>query len=403
VLFSLCFLLFINAMSIGLVFPIFAPLFTESYAPLFQPGTALSTQTFYYSMILSIPTFCMVLGAPFWGRVSDRIGRKKVLLIGLTGLAASFIFSALGIAAGSLFILFASRALAGFMDGSEAIAQAAIVDLSLPHEKARNMGYATFAGTIGFIIGPIVGGVLAEPALTGKFHYEFPFIASLFLSLANAVALKIFLPDKLIVPTVPSRISYFKLLREGFVFCFDKRIKAFSLLLFILQWFLASYFQLSTVMLAERFHYSSGKIGLFTTFLGAIFSVAIFFVMHVLLKRLTYVTLLRTGICFIAFSILSCIYLKDSSLLAWFAVVPMMVGIAMMYNVLLVLISNAVTKTEQGEAMGSGTALKALAWLVAGIFISVTYPNLLALLLIMLCVAGIAFWITIAFVFEANH
>ncbi len=122
VIFSLCFLLFINSMSIGLVFPIFAPLFTQSPSPLFGPEVSLTTQSFYYSMILAVPTFFIVIGAPFWGRISDHLGRKSVLLIGLVGIAVSFAFSATGIFLGSLFILFFSRALAGFMDGSEAIA-----------------------------------------------------------------------------------------------------------------------------------------------------------------------------------------------------------------------------------------------------------------------------------------
>src|SRR3989338_1379852 len=235
IIFSLCFLLFINAMSSGLVFPIFAPLFTQSTAPLFAAGKTLSTQSFFYSMILAVPTFCMVFGAPFWGRISDRIGRKKVLLISLTGIAVSFAFSVYGIFIASLVLLFVSRALAGFMDGSESIAQAAIADLSKPQEKVRNMGFATFAGTIGFIIGPMVGGLLANPALTGKFHYEFPFLLSLLLTLINAAALYLFFPSDplLIMHSQPK--NYFRMLIKGFAICWDKRIRIFSILLFVLQ------------------------------------------------------------------------------------------------------------------------------------------------------------------------
>lgn len=148
------------------MFPLFAPLFTQAAEPLFHPGVALSTQSFFYTLILAVPTVFIMIGAPFWGRISDRIGRRYVLLIGLIGVGLSFALSALGIMWGSLMILFVSRALAGFMDGSEAVAQATIADLSTPQEKARHLGYATFAGTIGFIIGPIVGGVLGEESFS---------------------------------------------------------------------------------------------------------------------------------------------------------------------------------------------------------------------------------------------
>ena len=134
--------------------------------------------------------------------------------------------------------------------------------------------------------------------------------------------------------------------------CWDKRIRWFSFLLFVLQWCLAAYFQISTLVLAEQFKYSSSQIGLFTTFLGACFSLGILFVLHVLLRCLKYLILLRVGLSLIAISILSAIYFHQSTLLAWVSVIPMMFGIAMMYNVLLVLVSNSVrnmNKVKQWE------------------------------------------------------
>ena len=384
---SLCLLLFINAMSIGLVFPIFAPLFTQSYQPLFAATTSLSTQSLFYTLILAVPTFCMVIGAPFWGRLSDQKGRKIILITSLAGIAASFVFSALGVYWGSLAVLFISRAIAGFMDGSEAVAQAAIADLSEAGDKARNMGFATFAGTIGFIIGPMVGGFLAEPALTGKYHYEIPFVLSLILTVVNIVVLNAFFPKEIITAnTAPIKTSYISLLSKGFSFCFDKRIRRLSFLLFVLQGCLAAFFQLSTLSLVEKFHYSSGEVGLFTTFLGAVFSGGIFFVIHVLLSRISHLTLLKSGIGLIAIAIISALYFHQSPLMAWISVIPLMLGIAMMYNVLLAFVSNAVSDDEQGEAMGSGTALKALGWLSSSLLVGLLYPHLVVILIVLLMV-----------------
>ncbi len=389
---SLCLLLFINAMSIGLVFPIFAPLFTLSHAPLFSINTLLSTQTLFYTMILAVPTLCMVFGAPFWGRMSDQKGRKIILITSLLGIATSFGLSAFGIYWGSLFVLFASRILAGFMDGAEAVAQAAIAELSTSGDKTRNMAFATFAGTIGFIIGPILGGFLAEPSLTGRFHYEIPFVVSLILTSANALILYYSFPKKSVVTALSKQqTSYIKILSQGFSFCFDTRIRALSFLLFVLQYCLGAFFQLSTLILVEKFHYSSSEVGLFTTFLGACFSGGIFFVIHVLLQRVSHLKLLKLGISLLCFSVLSAIYFRHSTLIAWVSVVPMMVGIAMMYNVLLAFISNAVSAEEQGKAMGSGTALKAFGWLISGVFVGYFYSNLLLVLGTMLILVVLAF------------
>ncbi len=395
-IFSLCLLLFINAMSIGLVFPIFAPLFTQSAEPLFNPGTALSTQSLLYTMILAIPTIFILLSAPFWGRLSDQAGRKKVLLMGLIGVALSFVLSALGIFWGSLWLLFLSRALAGFMDGSEAVAQAAIADFSSPGDKARNMGLATFAGTIGFIIGPIVGGFLAEPSVTGRFHYEIPFVASLLITLINALVLYLFFPKQQssLKPISVAKISYIRLLTKGFSICFDKRIFNFSFLVFVLQWCLAAFFQLSTLVLVEKFHYSSGQVGLFTTFLGACFSGGIFLIVHVFLQRVRHSWLLKIGIFLIVVALLTALCLHQSVLWVWIAVVPLMLGIAMMYNVLLSFVSNAVSSAEQGDAIGSVTALKALGWLSSGLLIGLLYPHFVVVLVIMLVVVIFALFST---------
>ncbi len=389
VVFSLCLLLFINAMSIGLVFPIFAPLFTQSPEPLFSAGVSLSTQSLFYSMILAVPTFFMVFGAPFWGRISDRIGRKTVLIIGLIGVAVSFSLSSFGILFGSLLILFFSRALAGFMDGSESVAQAAIIDSSQPHEKVRNMSFATFAGTIGFIIGPILGGVLAEPKLTGTFHYEVPFVVSFLLTLGNALILQIYFPATRSEPSAAGgeQTGYGALLRQGFAFCFDRRLRKLSYLLWVLHLCLAAFFQLTTIVLVEKYHYSSGKVGLFTTFLGAAFSAGIFLVIHVFLNRVSHKKLLQSGIALMILALLLAVYWRHSPLFAWISIVPLMLGIAMMYNVLLVFISNAVAAHEQGEAMGSGTALKALGWLAAGLLVGGLYPNVLIILGVLIILA----------------
>ena len=209
--------------------------------------------------------------------MSDHVGRKLVLLLGLTGVALSFLLSTFAISWGSLCVLFISRAIAGFMDGSEAIAQAAIADLSIGKEKARHMAFATFAGTIGFIIGPVLGGFLAEPSFTGHFHYEIPFLVSFLLTLINVFILYWYFPKQPPTHDYSKKIGYLTILSKGFFLAFDRRIRIYSWLIFILQWSLAMFYQISTLFLVEQFHYSSSELGLFTTFLGISFSGGILF------------------------------------------------------------------------------------------------------------------------------
>lgn len=101
--------------------------------------------------------------APFWGRVSDRIGRRPVLLIGLAGSAASYALFAL---AGHWWVLLASRLLDGGSGATINVGQAYLADATAPGDRARAMGKIGAAVGLGFIVGPMLGGITAGGGVT---------------------------------------------------------------------------------------------------------------------------------------------------------------------------------------------------------------------------------------------
>ena len=113
--------------------------------------------------LLATYSLCQLLTAPFWGRLSDRVGRRPVLMASLT--ASAFAYLWLG-AAGALWMLYAARALAGACAGNIAAAQAYVADITRPEERAHGMGMIGAAFGLGFIFGPALGGFLAgnDPA-----------------------------------------------------------------------------------------------------------------------------------------------------------------------------------------------------------------------------------------------
>lgn len=144
--------------------------------------------------------------APILGRISDRIGRKPVIIVSLLGTAAGSFISG---AAGALWVLFIGRAIDGASGASVAVAQGAVADLAPPDQRARLMGLLGAAFGLGFILGPIIGGLAA----LGGPHV--PFYVAGTVALVNAVAAAVRLPEtkKKSDPdaVLPARVSRFAL------------------------------------------------------------------------------------------------------------------------------------------------------------------------------------------------
>src|SRR6185295_6024668 len=152
------------------------------------------------------------------------------------------------------------------------------------------------------------------------FHYEIPFLVSFLLTLANIIILYWYFPKQPPTHEYPKKIGYLEILSKGFVIAFDHRIRVYSWLIFILQWSLATFYQISTLFLVEQFQYSSGELGVFTTFLGICFSGGIFFVIHALLNRFNHVHILKAGIGFLILSMISALSFSSSELFPWISV-----------------------------------------------------------------------------------
>jgi DHA1 family tetracycline resistance protein-like MFS transporter len=137
----------IDLVGFGLVIPLL-----PFYAVRFGASPQLVTS------LLAIYSLMALLSAPLWGRLSDRIGRRPVLMSSLAAGALAYLWMG---AADALWMLLAARGLAGICAGNIAAAQAYIADVTTPENRAKGMGLIGAAFGLGFIIGPALGGLLA--------------------------------------------------------------------------------------------------------------------------------------------------------------------------------------------------------------------------------------------------
>jgi DHA1 family tetracycline resistance protein-like MFS transporter len=172
---SILSIVFIDLIGFGMIIPIL-PLYAQRFqATEWQIGILLAS----YS-------FMQFLASPVLGWLSDRYGRKPVLLCSLVGSAAGYLLMA---NAASLAILFAARILAGIAGASVGTASAYIADITPPEDRSKRIGLIGAAFGIGFVLGPAIGGILSH------FSVIAPFWFAAILSVLNAILMWIVLPE----------------------------------------------------------------------------------------------------------------------------------------------------------------------------------------------------------------
>ena len=164
--------IFIDAVGFGIVMPVLPGLLMRTGGLDLSGAIEVAA---WIGIAMAVATF---FAAPVIGNLSDRFGRRPVLLIALAGLSLDYLLLTL---ADTLLLVFLGRLVSGIFGGSYGAAQAAIADITPPEQRARNFGYVGAAFGVGFIAGPVLGGLLAG------FGDRAPFLAAAALAGANFV------------------------------------------------------------------------------------------------------------------------------------------------------------------------------------------------------------------------
>ena len=168
----------IDAIGIGLIFPILPSLLKQV--------TGSGEVSLMYGVILALYSLMQFVFSPVLGALSDRFGRRPVLLVSIAGAAIDFLVMALSKA---FWVLLVGRAIAGMTAANMAVATAYVSDITEERERAKRFGYMSACFGIGFIIGPVLGGLLGAVWLRG------PFFAAAVINALNFVLVFAVLPE----------------------------------------------------------------------------------------------------------------------------------------------------------------------------------------------------------------
>ena len=342
--------LFIDGMGLSLLFPIINSIIIDPsshFLPFFMP---LATREFLYGLVIGIYMICWLFGAAILGDLSDICGRKKSLMICLAGACSGYGLSGIAIGASSIVLLIVGRVIAGFTAGSQPIAQAAIVDVSSEEHKARNIGFILLSVSMGFILGPLLGGVLSDNHVVSWFSFSTPMYFAALLSLLNMLLLQMLFKETFVKST-PIKI---KLSRAVTVFieAFQhKKIRKLSIvmLFMILGW--SNYYTFIPFYVHEKFHYTTLQQAYFMAMLGIGFSIGSAFLVDYFSKRFNNRNNVLVGMI-IAAIFIGFVLFNINEVADWFFTIIIAASICVAYSIIITLFSDEVGPDEQGWVMG---------------------------------------------------
>jgi DHA1 family tetracycline resistance protein-like MFS transporter len=358
--------IFLDVAGLILVLPVLTPLILNTNSGMLPSNTPLLLRDFLYGFTIALYPLFMFFSTPILGDLSDKFGRKTILLWCLFLGTASYAIAAIAVIFKSLFVLLASRAIAGLAAGTQSIATAAIIDMSTSQTKTKNLAWVVFTSSLGLIIGPAVGGFTAEKNIVGWFGFDTPFFIAAGVCLLNSILLYFSLKE-----TKPTKSDDKIQLTKGFTlfiaaFAEQKfRLLAMLYFCFILAWSL--YFQTINWFFIEKYQYSVYKLGLFVAFIGLIFALTTSIVTRFLMRLFSRET---TAFAFFIFTmgianIGSAMSHSESAQWLWVILNGMSEVICV--TVALSIFSNLVDLDSQGWIMGVTGSIAAITWVVGGL------------------------------------
>ena len=250
-------IVYVDMLGIGLAFPVLPQLIRQ-----FAHGD-FSRASWIYGLIAAAYALMQFLLAPVLGGLSDRFGRRPVLLLALLGMGINYLVLAV---APNIGWLIAGRLVAGTMGASYSTASAYLADITPPEKRAQSFGLIGAAFGFGFITGPAIGGVLGDIGL------RIPFLAASVLCFANLVFGYYFLPESL----AEENRKAFDITRANPVGALVEigRTRAVLglMLVFVLATFANRVAESTWVLFATyRFHWSAAAVGLSLAMVGVVF------------------------------------------------------------------------------------------------------------------------------------
>ena len=363
--------IFIDLLGVGIVIPILAPLFLVPFTSFLPMDYTYQNRVFLMGILAATYPLAQFIGAPLLGALSDRYGRKPMLIISLAGTLLGYLLFGFGIITKSIPLLFIARAIDGVTGGNISVAQSAIADVSDAKTRARNFGFIGMAFGLGFVLGPYIGGKLVDPTVVSWFTQSTPYFFTAVLTGINILSLWFLFPEtiKEKIHTTISLTSGVKNLVKAFSI---KKLRTLFIVSFLMAFGFNFFTQFFNAFLIEKFHVTPSQAGDIFAYMGLFVAIFQGGLLPFINKKFSSEQILRVTILGLALGFILLLLPNDKSWI--FLVIPVLALFqGLSQPNITALISLQGKDNSQGDILGGNQSINSLAQAIPPIISGVIF------------------------------
>jgi MFS family permease len=356
--------IFVGFVGYSLMITVLTPALMSNHNLLLPAGTPMSRRIVMLSFLLCLYPLGQFAGSPILGSLSDRFGRKPVLLVSLSVTTVCYALIVAALTIRSFVLLAVASLITGTAEANIVAAQSAIADVVRPEERSRFFGYIYMSVSAAYIIGPLVGGKLADPKLIRWFNDATPFAAVLLLLVFTTAATALLFRETN-PPEARSAVSFtqaFTNLKGVFV---DRRLRGIYWLNFFFYFAIFGFFRCYPMYLVGHFHLEVSRVSELIAWVGVPIVIANLWLTGFLATRVSTKTLATWSATLTGIFMITVVVFRPAGAL-WVTLFLTSGALALCLPACATLLSQATTEAEQGRVMGNNQALQVGAEALSG-------------------------------------